>query len=260
MTGWTDLDGELALWDEAGLVATLWWRDDDAVSDSSALRRLLEIANVPLALAVIPADLQPSLVDRLAATADTGSIAVLQHGFSHLNHEPPDRKKAELGTARPVDTVMEDLKKGREILRQAFSSRALTVLTPPWNRVAPAVVAGLPAIGFSGLSTYLPRIKKSPVPSLRQVNTHVDLIDWHGGGGFIGLDAALHLLTEHLRARRIGDVDAVEPTGLLTHHLVQDEATWAFLVRLQDFLSSSPVIRWLQGDEVFAEVAEQDNQ
>ncbi|HEX9449600.1 MAG TPA: hypothetical protein VF920_16560, partial [Dongiaceae bacterium] len=110
----------------------------------------------------------------------------------------------------------------------------------------------LPSLGFRGLSTYLPRSAIEPVPGLRQVNTHVDIIDWHGGQGFLGEDQALGLLSRHLRARRLSKVESTEPTGLLTHHLVQDAASWHFLERLQDWLSAYPMVRWLSAHAVFA--------
>lgn len=248
---WADLGEELVRWQAAGKRADLWWRDDDAVGETPALRRLLAVAQVPIALAVIPADLQPTLAGCLAASADAIRLAVLQHGFSHRNHEPGDRKKAELGAARSSDLVLADLAAGQGILRQAFGIRALPVLTPPWNRIAPAVTDRLTELGFRGLTTYLPRRAPWAAAGLIQVNTHVDIIDWRGGRGFLGTDQTLALLIQHLRARRLGDVDTAEPTGILTHHLVHDDACWTFLERLQDWLSAYPVIRWLTAEETF---------
>jgi hypothetical protein len=66
----------------------LWCRDDDACRDSPALRRLLEIAataNIPVALAVIPALIEDSLVD---CVENASAATVLQHGYAHRNHAP----------------------------------------------------------------------------------------------------------------------------------------------------------------------------
>ena len=38
---WSRLQAELDAWAEASIEATLWWRDDDAFDDTSALRTLL---------------------------------------------------------------------------------------------------------------------------------------------------------------------------------------------------------------------------
>ena len=81
---WADLVAELDRWGEAGQVATLWWRDDDAVAAAPELDALLRLAGeVPLGLAVIPADAQPELT---AVLAPFPQVAVLQHGWCHANH------------------------------------------------------------------------------------------------------------------------------------------------------------------------------
>ncbi|MET1028013.1 MAG: hypothetical protein ABWY00_12660, partial [Dongiaceae bacterium] len=137
------------------------------------------------------------------------------------------------------------------ILQTAFGTQALPVLTPPWNRIGGSVTAALPGWGYHGISTYRPRRAPMPVSGLSQVNTHVDLIDWHGSGGFIGAEAALGLIVTHLQSRRCGAAELTEPTGILTHHLVHDAPTWAFLVYLQDWLSKQPMIRWVPTGELF---------
>ena len=53
MTGWDALARELDAWGEAGAVATLWWRDDDAVADTPTLRRLLSLAAATVLAATV---------------------------------------------------------------------------------------------------------------------------------------------------------------------------------------------------------------
>jgi hypothetical protein len=137
-----------------------------------------------------------------------------------------------------------------------FGARALPVLVPPWNRIAPPVVAALPALGLAGLSTYGPRAAAAPMPGLRLVNCHADIMRWAAPRGFLGETAALGLLCSHLRARRAGqtegrNLDATEPTGLLTHHLAHDEAAWRFLARLLPLLARHPAARLLATAQVF---------
>jgi hypothetical protein len=44
MTGkWPDLVAELDRWGETGHVASLWWRDDDAVAPTPVLTALLKV-------------------------------------------------------------------------------------------------------------------------------------------------------------------------------------------------------------------------
>lgn len=248
---WDALERELDSWAAGGRQATLWWRDDDAVAPGPALDRLLHIAaqhGMPLSLAVVPKPATMELGARLAAAG--GRIAVLQHGFAHRNHAAAGEKKAELGAQRPVEAVLGELREGAALLRARFPGAALPVLVPPWNRIATPVVAGLRAAGFAGLSTYHPRAARAAAPGVLQVNTHVDIVDWRGSRGFVGA-AALELMTAHLAARREGRADADEPTGLLTHHLVHDEACWSFLAALADRLAGRPSAVWLDAPTIF---------
>jgi hypothetical protein len=252
MSSWSALDDELAHWRDAGASAEIWWRDDDAVEVTPALERLLELqekCTVPLALAVVPANATADLVERVRGCA---GVSLLQHGYGHVNHALPGDKKAELGAERPAMVVLGELATGamameRLFADKAFAGRRLSVLVPPWNRIASGLVWALPEIGFSGLSTFGPLRQKSGAPSfrirgLRQVNTHVDLIDWKGGRGFVGEDAALAALIAALAAARTSakEGDAV-PIGILSHHLAMDEGAWDFLRSLWERLSGARI-------------------
>jgi len=229
-SGWAALEAELDIWKSAGRTATFWWRDDDAVADTSTLDRFLDLVeNIPIALAVIPRECEPGLADRLT---DLPSVTVLQHGWRHTNHAPAGERKCEFGDHRPLSERVHELRLGRERLRSLFGARALGVLVPPWNRIAPDLPARLPEIGINGLSVKGARLDTDPSSGLRTVNVHADLVDWRGSRGFIGETTALDLVLRHLRSRFLGTVDTEEPTGILTHHLVQDTATERFLRRL----------------------------
>jgi hypothetical protein len=82
---------------------------------------------------------------------------------------------------------------------------------------------------------------------------HIDLVAWAEDRGFIGEEAAIDGIVSHLKARRLGEVDIHEPTGILTHHLVQDEATGAFLRRLVAITNEHPATTWLDAAEIFAD-------
>ena len=244
---WDTLDRELALWTAAGQVATLWWRDDDAVAPSAALDRLLALAagRASVALAVVPEPAGEPLARRLATAP---LVRVLQHGWAHRNHRPPGARSAELGADRPLAAVTAELARGREHLASLLGARFLPVLVPPWNRIDPTIVEALPALGFRGLSCFGPRA----VGLRSTVNTHVDPIAWRADRGFVGEAKALGELARHLAERRAGAVDADEPTGLLTHHLVHDAALWRFLDRLLARTTAHPAVRWLDARAVFA--------
>lgn len=253
MTDWIDLERELAAWEGAGRIATLWWRDDDAITPTPALQRLVDLAGLgepstPLALAVIPARADAALAQALS----TAQHAVaLQHGYAHANQAGVSGKKAEFGAGRNAAAALRDLREGAERMGALFGDRALPVLVPPWNRIDPALVGHLSDLGFRGLSTYGPRATASTEGGIIVVNTHVDIIDWHNGRRFLGIGGCLQLAIRHLAARREGRVDADEPTGLLTHHLVHDEDTWSFLQAFLQRTTRHPAVRWMDARPLF---------
>jgi hypothetical protein len=248
---WTELADELDRWGEKGRIATLWWRDDDAVVPSQRLERLLAMAGeVPLALAVIPAFANEALAAYIVPSAGS-RLRVLQHGWRHVDHASGG-KKSEFPRSRTGVETAADLAEGRTRLVSLFGDRALAVLAPPWNRFDDSFLPLLAANGIRGISRVRARALTWPAPGVFEANVHVDLIAWRGDKGFVGEPAALGELVGHLRARRCGAVGPDEPTGILTHHLVQDEATGDFLGRLLEMTCDHPAARWLDVGEVFA--------
>jgi hypothetical protein len=189
---------------------------------------------------------------RSIETADA-RVTPLQHGYAHRNHAAVTEKKAELGAQRPSATVLEELARGQARMTALFGSGWTPVLVPPWNRIAEGLLPEIGALGFRGLSTYGARATAEPVPGLVQINTHVDIMRWSDPRGFLGEAEALDLLVGQLHARRLGEADADEPTGLLSHHPAHDESCWVFLERLLDRLAHHPAARFVTVDEAFAE-------
>ena len=252
---WRALHAELTVWDtlisaktDSSAVPpplTLWWRDDDAVTRTRALERMLGIsehAGVTLGLAVIPNTVEGALVE---CVMDAERVDVLQHGFSHDNYAGHGEKKQELGTHRCATEVVNQLQLGLSRLREMFGERFTPVLVPPWNRVAPELLPRLTQIGFKGVSTFSARTGRFAAPGLKQTNCHVDLIDWRGTRGFRGTHDVLADLINVLRDRRLQVVDASEPTGIMTHHLVHDEACWEFMEKLFECTNDHACSHWL---------------
>lgn len=252
MATWRELTAELDAWHAAGAQAGLWWRDDDAATVTGALRRLVALGKrhgVPVALAVVPAK---ASADLAAFVGDLADVCVLQHGIRHRNHMIPAGKKIELGGTMPRQTILTELSRMKAKLEAMFQSRFLSVLVPPWNRIDAGLLPALPELGFTGLSTYGPRQEHAGRTGLTWVNTHADLIDWRAGRRFKGTEAALEELVAHLRAKRLGWVDAREPTGVMSHHLKHDDHCWAMLGELLERCTLHPAARWLATREVFA--------
>jgi hypothetical protein len=244
MTPWEKFFAELDLW-PAGK-ATFWWRDDDATIRTAALDRLLTLPELPLAIAVVPAHMRVSLADRLAGSR----VEVLQHGFSHANHQPATDRQAELGNARPIPVMQEELARGWQRLTTLFGRRALHVLVPPWNRIDKGLTATLAAQGYAGLSTA--QAREQADDGLVRANSHIDIVDWlKQPRQFVGLNAALDLAIAHLAARRTGEADSLEPTGFLTHHLAMDDDAFAFTEAFLTRSAAHPAVQWLAARDIF---------
>ena len=213
-----------------------WWRDDDATTVTPELERLLALQSrheLPLALAVIP---KPADGDLAARLADELRIAVLQHGWQHRNHSPPDEKKMELGGHRPLPLVLEELSEGFERLGVLLPRQFMPVLVPPWNRIAESVLDARHEVGLRGFSAIGP----APRSEAHWVNTHLDIIDWQTRGPRSRADLYAQLCRE-VEQRLTGDL---EPLGVLTHHLAHQQPSWDFLDELFAFTARHGAVAW----------------
>ena len=129
-------------------------------------------------------------------------------------------------------------------LRSLFGARALPLLVPPWNRIAPEFLPLLPLHGIAGLSVTPSRGRREVPAGLAMADVHVDVVAWRDDRGFVGEAAALGGLVGWLRAARLADPATATPIGVLTHHLVMDLATAAFLDRLLAVTRAHPAVRW----------------
>ncbi|MDA0368801.1 MAG: polysaccharide deacetylase [Proteobacteria bacterium] len=245
---WQALDEELARWP---VTPTLWLRDDDAVAPAAALSTLLQLCaanDVPVCAAVIPAAMAPGF----AAWLDEheAAIAVVAHGFAHINHAPPAEKKAEFGDHRAAEIIAAELRMSLSRLVDAFGSASRPVFVPPWNRLGPTAGAALAGAGFRALSAKS-QAAHLPVTGVTVIDVDIDIIDWRGTRGYGGDESVVGALCGRLRTlRQQGRTNA--PTGILTHHAVHDPAAWTFLETL--FNRATAKARWLSVDDVMAAV------
>jgi predicted glycosyltransferase len=245
---WAILDEALRRLADSGRTVRLWWRDDDAVTVTPELERLLALArrfDFPLGLAAVPAKAERALFERLAREP---RVRVLVHGLAHKNHAPPSEKKAEFGPHRPIERLAEEAAEALRRARAVFDGCLLPVFVPPWNRIAAELVPMLPANGYRGLSG-AGEASLADGLALRQVNTQVDPVDWQGGRGLRSREMILADVAGAIHDRI--ERDASRPIGLLTHHLVHDEPTWVFCEALLSRLARAPNLRFEGPDAVF---------
>lgn len=206
------------------MAVPIWWRDDDAVEVTAALERLFALSDtlhVPVHLAVIPAYADPNL----ASVVQPSDARVLVHGWSHENRAPSGEKKAEFGHPHAnAERLLED---GKARLIDLFPDHFLPIFVPPWNRFYDAHALSLADLGYQALSTFGPR-SAPDLHGVTRINTHVDPIFWRGHRDLVDPDTLIAETARILDARLAGDVDATEPMGFLTHHLVHTDAIWTF--------------------------------
>lgn len=236
MADWAPLIAALDDWHATGAVARFWLRDDDAVEPTPALERLLALSSVhrvPMTLAVIPAHADPALVP---IVIDHPDVSVALHGWSHDNHAPQGEKKQELGSHRPAGMVVDELGAGLDRLLDLFGEGFVPVLVPPWNRIDKGLLPELAGVGIRALSVFGPE-KPGAVAS---INTHADIMDWHGTRG---CRPTADIVADVVR--RMDEMPRTGGTmGLLTHHLVHDEAAWQFIEGMFAATSGHPACRW----------------
>lgn len=234
---WWSLGLELSRWRGAGRAPILWWRDDDARAPSPQLDRLLALAErhrTPLTLAVIPDGDVAGLAERLAGVS---GLCVAQHGVDHQNRRtgpaagefPPEWRRIRVAT---------QLRAGWARLAEA--PQAARIFVPPWNDIHPELAGALADCGYRGWSAWG---ETTPEGETSRLDAHLDLMRWRGGARFRGEGRFLSDLEALLKARRRAGAWSA-PIGLLTHHLVHDEAAWTFLERFLDWSATRGAVTW----------------
>ena len=238
------LDAALERAAECGTTLAFWWRDDDAVASTPRLDRLLALAQrlkVPLSIAAIPA-----LVQELVGAASRGRAARLAPGAwpTPCQPCPVSEKKAEFGPHRALEGLGADASAGlgpcapRSVRRRCrYSCRPGTGSRPSWP---PAAATRL------RWALYLRRAARRHRRAIaRQCPYRSHRLAGRGRlaspGRAYGADHSIARRPRATGARR------AEPIGLLTHHLVHDEATWTFCEELLERLAAHSSVRFHHG-------------
>jgi len=221
---WSPLRDALANLRRDRIELPIWWRDDDAIAPTRALDRLGTLSErlaVPVHLAVIPKDATPDLAGNLS---DRDHLMPVVHGWAHQSHAGPGQKNSEFGTPRA--SAAANIADAAARMRALFGTSFAPLFVPPWNRLHDSHLTTLSHAGFLGVSTFKPRPSAFASEGLKQINTHIDPIDWRGTRDLVDPDALVTHIAQTLEDRRRGATDALEPLGLLTHHLVHSESIW----------------------------------
>ncbi len=246
---WVALEAELDAWAIAGREALLWWRDDDATAPSAQLTQLLDMASgTPIAIAAIPALATEALAEMFAKY--TG-VSVLPHGYSHQNHAPSTEKKSEFGPHRTCEDMLAEIDLGWRRLQTLIRHTATAIFVPPWNRIDNSLAEQLGRVGLRAVSTFGPT---DPDKQFSQLNVHVDIIDWRGSRNFVGDDLAIATVIDHLSSQRLANGIKPEATGLMTHHLNHDPASWRFIERLLEVTQKHPAARWISVEDLLEKI------
>lgn len=235
MTAW--LDPLRLVLEEASEPITFFFRDDDAGWRDRRLLELLDIFaahSLPIDLAVIPKELQPSMAGQLRARRATapGELGLHQHGFLHANHEGNGRKW-EFGPTRSEAAQRRDISEGRRILQDLLGGDIHPIFTPPWNRCTMVTGRCLRQLGFRALSRHS-RHSPLAIAGLYELPIRVDWFAHRDGVRFTRQE-----LGEEL-ARAAVESDVV---GIMFHHAVMDSHERADAAELLQVLASHRTAR-----------------
>jgi hypothetical protein len=168
-------------------------------------------------------------------------VTPIVHGWAHQNHAPQGAKKQEFGAHRPLDTMRHELLLAMSRMKELFAERMAAIFVPPWNRIAPDLIPALRELGYAALSTFGVCTENRGIP---EINTHVDIIDFRGTRGcrqhsVLAKDIAAALSHSFHHGRYA--------VGILSHHLVHDEAAFEFLA---DLFSIARQESWLSAPQL----------
>jgi hypothetical protein len=171
---------------------------------------------------------------------------VLQHGWDHTNHAVPGAQPSEFPQNRQPDEVQAQLAEGKLRLADSFGARFLPALVPPFNTIDGATVGAVRDSGLRQLSLATD-FAGFALPSR---NVHADLIDWRSGTA-VPEASAIRALVLALRLRRFGLARVGLPIGIMTHHLVHDDAIWSLTRSVLARLKAHPNAAFPPLDRIF---------
>ena len=223
-----------------GKLVEIFFRDDDVDEDEEFLRRLLRIftsRKIPLILGVIPARLTALATALLLEKQRDfpGLIELTQHGWQHVNHEVSERK-CEFGSSRNFAEQLADIQRGQMRMNEVFGEQWFPAFIPPWNRCTAQTCQVLNQLGFRVLSKLHGKLSSSPDFQGREISVTLDIFTWKNG--------ARLKPAEEIFAELSNQIEHSNPIGIMLHHKVMNDKSFAFLESLLIELSASSAIRF----------------
>ncbi len=134
-------------------------RDDDVFSlTEPGFLPFFELAgrySIPIMYAVIPGRLDEDTAQFLRERylESPHSFDIVQHGLSHLNHNPNWFPKYEFGPGRDYLVQLEDIQKGMDIMEEFFSGVWKLVFVPPYDGFDEITLKVVRELGFLAFSS-----------------------------------------------------------------------------------------------------------
>jgi hypothetical protein len=166
-----------------------------------------------------------------------------------VNHAPRGQSLGawELDGFRPAEQVLAEMRSGKTRLEKLFGERFKPIMVPPWNRVHAALLPGLAAQGFVGISGTGEGVGTEPVPGLRCIDCQIDVLRWKDGARFAGWQRSADELVSLLM-----DPAGESIVGINTHHAVTDRDGWTFIASLNRLVADHPAAEWVPPQSLFA--------
>ena len=160
LPGWKVMLEEASAKMTSAVLPPIFFRADDIGAASKAfeaLCRLFRFYGVPLAMAVIPAWLSDTRLEKVFRAAPVAEDLWNwhQHGWRHINWQK-EGAESEFGSDRAPERQYEDILQGRTKMERIFGPNFVPVFTPPWDRFSTATLKALRKLDFKGISATAP--------------------------------------------------------------------------------------------------------
>jgi hypothetical protein len=134
-------------------VPLVFLRDDDVWADGPVFRELagfLREHKIPVIYAVVPARLEAQMARRLRQMKknDPALVDLVQHGFSHRNHECAGKDRYEFGEKRPYARQFQDIKDGMALMKRSFGRCVTPGFIPPYHAYDENTVRAIEALSI----------------------------------------------------------------------------------------------------------------